>query len=75
MTEKIAHLHPELGVDPQALLAQVAEREGLQAVVVVARICGRWYTCWGGGKNLDNGSKSMAALTLLNDVMTDNQES
>lgn len=54
----------------RALLAQIADYEGVDAIVAVVRINGCWTTCWSSGENapLDNGGKSMAALKLLNDV-------
>jgi hypothetical protein len=53
-------------VSPQALLAQIAEREGLDGFVGVVRVNGCWYSCWPDG--LDHGALSMAAVKLLTDV-------
>ena len=55
-------------VSPAALLASIAEREGMDAVIVVVRIDGCWGSCWSGG--IDLGGMSMAALKLLYDVQS-----
>jgi hypothetical protein len=58
---KIAFLGNNVSVP--ALLASVAEREGLDAVVMVCRVNGCWETCW--SNDIDYGGLSMAALKLL----------
>lgn len=66
---KIVHIFPNGDVNWRALLAQIAEREGVEAVVMAVKIDGRWSTCWGSGEaKLDLGSLSMAALKILRDV-------
>lgn len=66
MSEKIVFLRPgKMGAVP--LLHQVAERDGLDAVVICARIDGRWHTAWG-GEDLNCASLSMATLSLTRDV-------
>lgn len=71
--EKIAHLQA-LGtsINWRALLAQITERDGVDAIVVAVRIDDRWSTCWGSGEGvLNNGSLSMAALKILGDVQAE----
>jgi hypothetical protein len=53
-------------ISPHTLLAQVAERDGLDAVVVVARVDGAWSVCWSTG--MDLGGLSMASMKLTADV-------
>jgi hypothetical protein len=66
MSSKVAILHPET-TTPSALLAQVANWEGLDGVVCMVRINDGWSTCWSSGINL--GSLSMACLKLQADVV------
>lgn len=55
-------------VSPQALLAQIAERDGMEAVVAVVRVNGCWECCWSSG--MDSGGLSMAAIKLLGDTQS-----
>jgi hypothetical protein len=64
MSGKIAFLS-EI-VSPHALLAQIAEREGLEGFVAIVRVNDSWYSCWSTG--FDHGSLCMAAVKLLADV-------
>jgi len=65
MSKKIVNLDPTK-VNPTTLLAQIAEREGLEAVVAVVRVDGYWHVAW--SSDVDNGGLSMAALKLMFDV-------
>ena len=68
-SEKIIQLCANSRVNWRALLAQVAEREGVDAVVMVVRTNNQWTTCWGSGDaELNLGSLSMATLKLMSDV-------
>ena len=71
--DKIVHLRiAGTSISWRALLAQIAEREGVDAVVIAVRTNDRWSTCWGAGDNpLNNGSLSMAALKMLGDVLAE----
>ncbi len=65
MSEKIAFLRRDkVGAVP--LLHQIAERDGLEAVVVCVRIDGEWHTAWGG--DLNAGSLALAAMKVFRDV-------
>jgi hypothetical protein len=55
----------------QALLHQILEREGVDAVMCVVRVDGRWVTCW---SNETLGGRALAAMKLFNDVLTDVDE-
>jgi hypothetical protein len=64
MSEKIAFLRGRVSIP--ALLASIAEREGLGAVVMVCRVNGCWDVCWADG--LTSGGLSMAAIKLMSVV-------
>jgi hypothetical protein len=53
-------------VSPAALFAQILEREGLETVVVLARVNGCWETTWATG--VTTAGLAMAALKLLDDA-------
>lgn len=57
----------ERSVSVSALLAQIAEHPGVDAVVAVIRVDGCWRTVWTSGVNL--GGLSMAAMKLMSDSM------
>ena len=60
----------------KTLLAQVADREGVDAVVMVVRINNRWSTCWSDGADggLNLGGLSMAAMKLFHDIQLEINE-
>jgi len=51
-------------VNWRALLHQVLEREGVEAVMCVVRIDGRWHSCWSSDTL---GGEAMGAMKLFND--------
>jgi hypothetical protein len=53
-------------VSVPVLLAQIAARDDLDAIVAVVRVDGRWRTAWTSG--IDLGGLSMAAIKLHADV-------
>ncbi|MGH9806521.1 MAG: hypothetical protein ACRD9W_04560 [Terriglobia bacterium] len=65
MSGKIAFLNKEV-ISPAVLLAQVAEREGLEAVVILVRVNGCWISCQ--SSSVTTAGLSMAALKLLSDA-------
>lgn len=54
-------------VSPRALLAQIAEDEDVDAVVVIVRRNDQWCTTWS-SPGIDTGSLCMASMTLQHDV-------
>ena len=69
MSDKIVHLQRTRHINHVALLHQVLQRPGLDGVVIVARIDGKWETCWGGEVN--TASLCLAAMKLFHDVTKD----
>jgi sulfur relay (sulfurtransferase) complex TusBCD TusD component (DsrE family) len=55
----------------QALLHQILEREGVEAVMCVVCVDGRWHSCW---SSETAEGKAMAAMKLFNDVLIDMHE-
>jgi hypothetical protein len=50
----------------RALLHQILEREGVEAVAIAVRINGKWETCWGG--DINSAGLCMAAMKLFRDA-------
>lgn len=65
MADKVEILTPEMA-SPQAILADVMNREGLDGVVVIARFDGGWETAWSTG--VDVANLCMASMRLEHDV-------
>ena len=71
---KIAILRPT-EASPTAILADVANRDDLDGVIIMARVGGKWSTTWSAGVTL--ASLCMATMKLQADVtsyMHDEQE-
>lgn len=55
------------------LLHQVAQMEGLEAVLITYRSDGRWRTVWGGA-DLNHASLALAAMKTFRDVSDATEE-
>lgn len=61
---KIVNLNPnKIGWKP--LFHQILEQEGVEAIVCIVRVDGRWCTAW---SNESNGGLAMATMKLQHDV-------
>ncbi len=64
MSEKIVHLRDNI-VDWRALLHQILERDGVEAVLLAVKIDGRWTSAW---SNEALGGMAMGVMKLFRDV-------
>lgn len=53
----------------RALLHQILQRDGVEAVAIAVRIDGRWQTCWGG--DINQAGLCMAAMKLSRDASSE----
>ena len=66
MSGKVQIIRPE-AASPSATLADVANRDGLDGVVVIARVNGSWSTAWSADVAL--ASLCMASMKLQSDLI------
>ena len=53
----------------KVIIAELEQAQNIEAIVVAARIGGRWATIWGG--QLTGPDLALATLKLLKDVLED----